>query len=446
MPTKKIVQDIVPSAKHSIREISIDDEIVTRPKINKRRIVRKVVEEDTEDEIEEEIDEKPVRKPKAQKKVISLKYLLTFIVIFISILVIGVAFSLSYSKAVVTITPKVVNFDVNGTITSKKGATDPDLGYEVISVTASSSQKIAAVKGPLIQTKAKGTVVFYNNHSGTAQSLVAGTRISTPDGLIYRTTATISVPGKKTTPGSVTATVVADKAGASYNLKVSDLKGDFKLPGYKGSDKYNGFYARIKTDMVGGFSGNKMTIEPTEKAKLVQTMKDDIKANLISKLGLSVPDKSILYDNAYTVEYDVSEPVMTGASEADINVKGTAYGAIFKTDALIKYIAGSEIRKFPSDTYTIEGEEDLAFKVSNVKDFSAKKGNPLIFTIKGPIVITGNFVENDLKNELKGIKLIDSNAVFAKYKSISNAHALITPFWLRSFPNSIERINIEYKH
>jgi hypothetical protein len=446
MATKKIVQDIVPSAKHSIREISIDDGIYSKPKINKRKTISKPIEDDTEGEIEEESYDRPVRKPKIKKKVISLKYLLAFIVIFASVLVIGVALSLSYSKAVVTITPKVVNFDVNGTITSKKGATYPDLGYEVISVTASSSQKIAAIKGPLIQSKAKGTVVFYNNHSETPQTLVAGTRISTTDGLVYRTTATISVPGKVTTPGSVTATVVADKTGASYNLKVSDLKGDFKLPGYKGSEKYNGFYARIKTDIVGGFSGNKMTIDHTEKAKIVQTMKDDIKANLISKLEQNVPDKSVLYDNAYNIEYDIFEPSMTGASEAEITVRGIACGAIFKTDELIKYIAGSEIRKFPSDTYRIEGEKELLFKVSNVKDFSAKKGTPLIFSIKGPIVITGNFIESDLKNELKGIKLLDSNAVFAKYKSISNAHALITPFWLRSFPNSIDRINIEYKH
>jgi len=446
MATKKIVQDIVPNKKHSIREITIDDDVITKPKINRRKIVKKVVEDEEDDNMEEEISERPVRKTNTPKKVISLKYLLTFGIIFISILVIGVAFSLSYSKAVVTITPKTVNFDVNGTITSKKGAVDPDLGYDVISVSASSSQKMAATKGPLIQTKARGTVVFYNNHSSAAQTLVAGTRVRTPDGLVYRTTATISVPGKKgTTPGSITATVVADQAGEKYNIKVSDLKGDFKLPGYQGNVKYDGFYARIKTDMVGGFSGHKMTVEPAEKDKIVQAMKNEMQANLIAKLQQSVSEKSVLYDNAYAVEYEVPEPVMTGTNEADIVVRGVAYGAIFNVNTLIKHIAGSEIKKFPSDTYTISGEKDLAFKVSNMKDFSARKGTPLIFTIKGPIVITGSLPEEDLKNELKGIKLVDSNAVFTKYKAIANAHALITPFWLRSFPNTVDRINIEYK-
>jgi len=438
MATKKIVQDIVPNKKHSIREISLDNEIVTRPKITRKKVIEKIEEE-------EEID--IPKKPRySKKRKITLKHILTSVIIFVSVAVIAIALSLSYSKAVVTITPKVVSFDINGTFTAKKGATSTDLGYEVVTVTSSSTERITATKGPLVQTKAKGTVIIYNNYSATAQALVAGTRVATPDGLIYRTTASVSVPGKKTTPGSVVATVVADQAGAKYNLKVSDLSGDFKIPGYKGSPKYNGFYARIKTDIVGGFSGNKMTIDPTLKSKTIESLKDVVKAELIAKLNQSIPKDYVLYDTSYSIEYEVPEPVMTGASEADILVKGSVHGAIFKTDSLIKFIAGSEIRKFPSDTYEIDGEKELVFKVSNIKDFSAKKGSPLIFTLKGPIKITGIISEEKLKSELQGTKLRESATVFARYQSISNAHALITPFWLRSFPNSPERINIEYKH
>ncbi len=454
MATKKIVQDIVPGEKHSIREVTLDDEIVTRPKISRRKPVRKVVEEeDDEDEIDEESDEvededtkKPSRKPKIKKTKISLRFLLTFVVILVSIVVIGIALSLSYSKAVVTITPKVVNFDVNGTFTAKKGNSEVDLNYDVISVSASSSQTVAATKGPKIQTKAKGTVVIYNNHSATTQSLVAGTRIVTPDGLVYRTISTISVPGKKTSPGSITTTVIADQPGANYNIKVSDLKGDFKLPGYKGTDKYNNFYARIKTDITGGFLGEKMVIDATVKAKAIKTLEEDLRTMLSSKLKANLPDDYVMYDGAYSIEFETLDPIMKDTGSAEIIVKSTAYGAIFKTDPLIKYIAGSEIKKFPSSTYQIDGEDELAFKISNSKDFSAKKGNSLIFTLKGPISIKGLISESKLKDDLKGIKLTGSNAVFAKYQSIATAHALITPFWLRSFPNSVDRINIEYKH
>ncbi len=453
---KKIVQDIVPGDRRSIRKINITKE--------KRR---PVVEEDEDEEIEEEqeesIEEEEEEKDEEIEEIISrrktkikkissgggsYKYLLTFVIVLVSLVVIGVALSLSYSKAVVTITPKVTNFDISGTFTAKKSltSTTEDFGYEVISVTDMMSQTIPATKGALVQTKAKGTAIIYNNYSATAQTIVAGTRLSNTQGNIYRTATTVVVPGKKTSPGSVSVVIVADQAGDKYNLKIADLKGDFKLPGYQGTPKYAGFYARLKTDVAGGYLGNKMTINEESKKTAIKDMQDSLKEQLITKLKENVTPDHILYEGAYNVEFEVPEPVMKGNADADLVVRGTAYGAIFSSDTLIKYIAGKEIKKFPSDTYNITGDKELTFNISNIKDFSAKKATPLIFTLKGPIAITGTFSEEKLKDELKGINLKDSNAIFAKYSAIANAYALITPFWLRSFPNSVEKITIEYKH
>ena len=445
MPSKKVVQDIVPSARRSIRNIPIEhEEEEIRPKtVRRKKVVREVAEP-------EEIDEQEappvfVNKKPAKKKKNTGKYLLSFLIVFISIAVIGVALSLSYSKAVVTITPKVANFDVNGTFTAKKNPTGSELGYEVVTVADEVHQTIPATSGPVVQTKAKGTAVIYNNYSSSAQTLVAGTRLSDSNGLIYRTSTTISVPGKKTAPGSIEVTIVADAAGVNYNATVADLKGDYKIVGYKGTPKYDGFYARLKTDLTGGFSGNKMIISPESQKATVTVLQASLKDKLLAKLKSAVPPGFILYDTSYTIEYINLEPVMKENSAADIGVKGTAYAAIFKEDALIKFIAGKEIQKFPSDTYTIKGDNELDFKVSNIKDFSIKKGTPMIFTLKGPISITGTFSEAKLKDELKGIELNASNAVFGKYTAISNAYALITPFWMRSFPNSTEKIILEYK-
>jgi hypothetical protein len=440
---KKIVQDILPNEGRTVRKV-----VMQREKKPTRLVEEEVrdLEEDTD-----ELEEKIVRRKAPAKKVhaqYSSKYLISFIVIFVAITIIAIALSLSYSKAVVTITPKVVSLSIDGTFTAKKSLPDntSELSYEVISASDSESQTISAVKGPLVQTKAKGTVILYNNYSATAQTLVAGTRLASTNGLVYRTTGTIIIPGKKTAPGSISVTVVADQPGENYNLKRLDLKGDFKLPGYKGTPKYDGFYARLKTDITGGFLGNKMTIDPASKTASIKSIQESLKESLLAKLIQNTPKENIFYDQSYVIEYDTPEPVMQGTSTAKVTVKGTAYGAIFNRKSLIQFIAGKEIKKFPSDTYLIEGDNELSFKISNIKDFSPKKGTSMIFTLKGPVKVTGTFSEEKLKNELKGIKLIDSNAVFAKYTSIANAYALITPFWLRSFPDSINKINIEYKH
>lgn len=446
MPTKKIVQDIVPNERRSIRSISLEREEEAPKRVTRRKVAisKPVVVEEVEEE--EEIAE-PVRRPRStsKKSGSSFKYVISFILILVSIGVIGIALSLSYSKAVVTITPKVVNLDINGTFTAKKSAPGEELSYEVVTASDSITETIAATKGPLVQTKAKGVATIYNNYSATPQTLVAGTRLADADGLVYRTTATVSVPGKKTTPGTIAVNIVADQAGEQYNMKTTEMNGDFKFLGYVGSPKYSGFYARLKTDVTGGFSGNKMTIDPAAKTAAVTAMQETLKAQLAAKLAASIPADAILYDEATSIEYETPEPVMKTATDAEITVKGVAYAAVFKSDAFIKFIAGKEIKKFPSDTYTIGGDKALDFKVSNIKDFSIKKGTPLIFTLKGPVSITGTLAEGKLKEELKGIKLKDGNAIFAKYPSIANAYTLITPFWMRSFPDTAEKITIEYK-
>ncbi len=435
MATRKLVQDIVPSERRSVRKIIIEDEDDIEDKeeevtkIRTRRIKSKVNE-----------DSKPIPSK------LSNRNLITFIIILISFLIFGVALSLSYSKGIVTITPKIVKYSVDGTFIAKKDALNDDLSYQSITVSDKIVQSIPATKGPLIQTKAKGSVTLYNNFSASSQVLVAGTRISSPDGLIYRTSTTVNIPGKKTLPGSANVSVVADQAGEAYNASLSNTKSNFTIPGYKGTPKFSAFYAKLKTDLVGGFSGNKMIISEQSKKEAVTTMENSLKPLLISKLNQNVPKDYIFYKDAYNIEFEVSEPIMKTASSAEIQVTGTGYGAIFNKKPLISFIAGKEINKFPSDNYTVEGDSDLVFSISNSKDFSIKKSSPLIFTLKGPLKITGTFSELDLKNQLKGIKLQDSNLVFSKYPSITSAYALITPFWMRSFPNSVERINIEYKH
>jgi hypothetical protein len=188
-----------------------------------------------------------------------------------------------------------------------------------------------------------------------------------------------------------------------------------------------------------------MIVDATLQKTTVTTLEEKLKAQILAKVKSAVPADYIFYDNAYTIEYTHPEPTMTEADKAEITVKATGYGIMFKEVDLMRYIAGKEIQKFPSPTYTIKGDKDLQFVIVNTKDLSIKKETPVIFTLKGPIILTGTFSEEKLKEELKGSTLTSSNTIFSKYQAISNAYARITPFWIRHFPNSIENILFEYK-
>lgn len=440
---KKIVQDIVvPNKRRSIKNIEIernDDSEEEKPIRKSKRVTKTELEEDIDlDEVV--FVKKPEKKPKQK---FSPRHLMSFIIIILSVVVIAIAFSLSYSKAIVTITPKIVNLDIGGTYTAKKDSAN-DLSYEVVTSSLEATTTLKAIKGSLIQTKAKGIFTIYNKNT-TSQVLVAGTRLSSPDGLIFRTSKTVTVPAKKTNPGSMDVTAVADKAGSNYNLLLSENKYDFKLPGYSGTDKYDKFYSKLKSSITGGYSGNKITIDVNAKNEAIKELETDLRDKLQTKIESVVPKDYTYYNSANTIKFDVQEPRMIDSTNAELIVRGTIFAPIFKTDSLVKSLAGTEARKFPSDTYSIKGDKDLVFKLSNSKDFSAERGTSMIFTLKGNISIVGALDENKLKEELKGIKLSESNAIYNKYGAISSAYSLITPFWLRSFPDSIEKIKIEYK-
>ncbi len=443
---KKFVQDIIPTKRRSrpapvSRHLDVEeDEPIER--VPMKRIHR--------GDLPQSSTRSKIRLPWKFSGI-----LVTFCVIFIGVGIIMAALSLLYSKASVTITPKKAIFSITDTtFTAKKdmaasGTTSASsittgLMYEVLTVNASDSQTASATDGPLIQTKAKGIVTLYNEQK-VPQKIIAGTRLSNNDGLVYRTATTVTIPAGKTTgAGNITVGVIADQSGANYNMSF-DKDEVFKVIAYKGQSKYTTVYGKMKAIIDGGYSGSKKIISPQVQADAIKTLKNNVKAKLTEQLEPLIPKGYVMYDGAYTIEYETLDPVSSDTGDAIITVKGALYGVIFRKDTLLKSVAKRELDKVTSPTYDVRGVEDLTFTILNSKEFSAKKGNSLVFTLKGPVTVVSTLSHDALKAELKGTYLKDSNAVFAHYPAIANAYALITPFWMRSFPNDPNKIIIEIK-
>ena len=142
-----------------------------------------------------------------------------------------------------------------------------------------------------VERKASGKIIIYNAYSSDIQKLVVGTRLSSPDGKIFRLNAEFIVPGAKITdgkivPSSVEAGITADEPGEKYNI---GSVGRFSIPGFEGSPKYQGFYAESKEPMKGGFIGEESfpTEEDIKKARL--SAAEDLKKIIESFLILQIP-------------------------------------------------------------------------------------------------------------------------------------------------------------
>lgn len=105
---------------------------------------------------------------------------------------------------------------------------------------------------PGIAQKARGTITITNAFSTDPQPLVATTRFESPEGKVYRLVEGVTVPGMKSQPGTVEASVVADQTGIDYNIAATT----FTIPGFKGSPKYDKFTGRSGKPMSGGSDGS----------------------------------------------------------------------------------------------------------------------------------------------------------------------------------------------
>ncbi len=361
---------------------------------------------------------------------------------------IAYAFSIVYAKATVVIMPASIDIPVSGSYTAYANASaSGTMAYKIIQTSSQLNQSVPASVGPVVTTFAKGTVILYNNYSAASQKIVAGTRLSSGNGLIYTTNNSVVIPGiVGGTAGSVAVAVTAAAGGSSYNINPSDLVtnpsyGDFSIVAYKGSPKYSGFYARLNPNgagIIGGSSGHQIITSSTTVSSADQTMEQSLQKTLLTQTQTLVPTGYVMFNNAYAINYNLISASTTSSTTANVGVQASFSGIIFKKTNLAQTIAPTQY----NSSFDPQGLESAQFTINNPQSFSVTNGQPLNFSLKGTMNLVGIISTTTLTIQLAGVSLAQSVAVFKGYSTIATAHATILPFWKRSFPSSPSRINI----
>ena len=465
------IQDIVPKGHRSIRDIP--DRVVKKKSLELSKSKKDLAEEDRDFPFLEKNKEKEPIQPKDEgeininristlsrrmpvtppvidfkpKKKIGKWTIITLLVVG-AIVVSGYFASTYYAQATFTIVPKTIPVTVNSTYVAQGNAQNSGLFYEVITVKSSATTTVPATNGPVTNTKATGKVTFYNNYSSQSVRLIAGTRLSRDDGLVYRLSSSIVIPGYTKTgdtinPGKISAAIVADQPGQNYNLTLNGSNIDLKIVAYKGSAKYNSVYARLTTNITGGFSGVKKNVSQSTLASSTTALKIQLTNKLLEEANMQVPNGFILYKKAYTTSF--SEPTIGNAdsSLATINIQGTLYAIVLPKNKFIESLAGSQtISLFGPFSYTAPGLEELDVNINNIKDFSPTKKNSLVIHAKGDIKVVGLVPVDEIKDKLKGLKLSDTEEVFKAYDAvIKSGSGELAPPWA-TIPNNPDRLKI----
>ena len=467
------VQDIVPNERRSIRDISLDD----KPRKKNRREKEQdeaeieINDEQTEnvatiddEEISEReihlrkitIDTAPTKNRHSSNKNKERKpsiFLISASVIII-IAIIGYFASSFYTKATFTITPKIIPVSINGDYVVRHAPSADTLSYELVTVTDTQTLSVPASNIPQNSTKAKGKVTVFNSYSSQPQRLIAGTRLISSKGLIYKTQASVVIPGQsvtngKSTPGKISVLVTADSTGQAYNISKNSTDSRLRVLAYKGNPKYDSIYADIASDITGGSDSDKKIVDAKTLASSTAILQGRISDVLTEKIQNSIPEGYVFFNTLKQTNY--SSPSIANATTSNIallSIQGTMSGVIMKKRDLVTRLAGSKtISTFENFDFNAEGLDKLAVNIANVKDFSTNNKNTLIIHAKGDLRLIGVVPIEEIKSKLIGSSLSQTLSIFKPYGPVvDKASGELVPPWSR-VPSDPEKIiiNVENK-
>lgn len=476
---KNPMQDIVPKGK-SIRNVPLPEtrvrNVVRREEVKRRKpaermeeddvpvrlnkmVERKAriappVEEPAEEAAEDTIDEPVVDKEvlrsvrrefeaksparKTRQRSSRNKKRLAIIGLFVGVVVLAVLVSGFFNGASVSVTPRTAEASIQNEYTARKGEAAAELAYQILAISSEGSESVKATGERQVEKRATGTIVIYNNYNGTPQRLIKNTRFATPEGLVFRISDSVNVPGKKgSTPGSVEAVVTADEPGEKYNVGLKD----FTIPGFKGDPRYAAFYARSKTPIQGGFIGVEKIVAESDRQKAKANIQKKIQADLISQVNAQIPPDRVGFENGWKIEYKSLPETAVSDSEVKIQEEGTLTAVLFDRQQLSSVLAKGKIADYKGDPILVTNMEDLQFVPKEPFDPSA--ASSILFALSGKARFEWTYDESALKEALAGEPRSAIPSILQKYPMIQKADISLRPLWARKFPSSPEKITIE---
>jgi len=405
------------------------------------------------------ISQKEIKKTKKISSEVKFKTLIPYrkilIPIFIFTFLGGVWSYFTLPNAKVIIWPKIDNLSYRTNLIVDKGIIKANFAEKIIpgqfvEAEKEISQEFSSSGKQTVANKAEGTIRIYNNYSTSSQTLVATTRFISDSGKLFRLKERVVVPGAKTEKGKLVASyidakVIADKAGDDYNIGSST----FSIPGFVGTPKYTGFYAKSFSQMVGGFVGEmpQVTKEDLEKAK--NTITDDVLKELRNSFKNKISTDFLLIDGASQEKItEVSFSAKSGDNLATFNVNISAFsqGLVFKTSDLENFTKEYlivQIQKTPAFTQGNKKIKEGSLKTNSFVDKLELNKGKLSLNLEINAKIYTDIDQDLLKKSLASMSRGEISNFFENQPQITRVEVKLWPFWVRKIPKNIERIEIE---
>lgn len=350
-------------------------------------------------------------------------------------------------EADITLTLKKTTVPLDGTVFVDSGITSPDLSAqnvvipgEVLSAHQNLQMEFSASGTEIVSNKASGKLTIYNAFSSQPQVLVAATRFASPDGKIVRLNERVTIPAAKIMngkilPSLIEAAVTADSAGAEYNLPAGTK---WTIPGFKGTAKYDGFYAVNAEALEGGAIGEQAVPtkddETSAKAKTESALRDALSAQmeLLMSKDLKLLDGATLF----TVTKETVRPVEGRANAFSVYVEGTLKEFLFNEPMLRKALTDKAKQSLPNDL------EAIAFNASYGTPQIDFQKETMQLPVTGFVLFATPVDIASLTDSLKGKDERSVRRTIFSLPGLESATVTLRPFWVRRVPSNPLKIHI----
>lgn len=361
-------------------------------------------------------------------------------IVTIVILVIG-AWLLTYvfNNATATIVPKYQDIEVRKTITfSKTNDIVGSIDFIVATSSINKSKQLPLSETKKVEAKASGRIIIYNNFDAEPQKLIKNTRFESTSGKIYRINQSVTVPGKKEgKPGTIEVTIYADGYGADYNIAPSD----FTIPGFKGSPRYTGFFARSNGSISGGASGNMSLASLSDINAAKDALALELATELKTELTKVEKDGYVeLYSAIEVIYVDNEKDVLAGVNST-YQVTGTGYLMLAPSSQLAQNFA-NEISDYKNNPVRVRLEYEDTITYARKDTDHINENENLTILVEGKPRIIWDIDEDAVKKILIGMKRTDFKPLMATIDAVKGAEIGFSPFWLSAFPMETSKIAI----
>lgn len=437
---KSPFQDIIPSEKRSIRNISIG-EIKSKEKEEVSSPIRTVHNEVKPKKRKVTVDDAPLDHNIAFKgrRTFGIQSIVLWGITLVLLVVAFFGLTHFLSSAVITIEAKSFEVALPSKLALSLQPSLGQVGYSTVTLSDSISDTVPATGEKDVLTKSVGTIVIYNNSGAAGQKLVSGTRFESSKGLIYKLDKTVTVPGVKkisgkNVPGSLEATVTAEKAGKEYNIELDD----FTIPGFKGTAKAGTVYARSKTPMTGGNVGKVATVKDEDLTRKISELKAKLEIKLREKASKELPGNQVSFPNLSITSYVVGDPVFSN-SKAVVTVTQNKKIYLLDANTLAKSLISTQ-------GATVQPNDEFIFMLDNASaSFVGSTTDVSSIGFGGKTVVTYKLDVDKFKQDLLGVDKSNIPSIALKYNAISKITTSIKPFWKSSIPKDIDKITINLK-